>query len=218
MEPREMLRHVDHTELMQAAVWADIQRTCDDAVYYSAASVCIPPSYVKRAVEYLGGRMRVCTVIGFPHGYNTTACKVFEVEDAIRNGADEVDMVINIGWAKDGLFDKILDEIREVRKAAGDHILKIIIETGLLTNDEKASLCKAVSDSGADFIKTCTGFAAGKATVEDVRLFQANIAPHVKIKASSGMAALEEGIAFVEMGCERLGSKLLIKIAKEQGV
>ena len=218
MEPREVLKHVDHTELSPSAKWEDIKRLCDDAVYYQTASICIPPAYVKQAAEYLGDKMPVCTVIGFPHGYNTTAVKAFEIRDAIANGAKEVDMVINIGWAKDGLFDKITDEIRACKEAAGDHILKVIIETGLLTDEEKIALCKCVTDAGADFIKTCTGFAAGKATVEDIQLFKDHIGPKVRMKASSGMTKLEEGATFVEMGCERLGSKLLVLVAKEQGV
>lgn len=218
MEPREILKHVDHTELMQTATWADIKRLCDDAVYYGAASVCIPPAYVAPAVKYLDGKLPVCTVIGFPHGYNTTSCKVFEVEDAIRNGVQEVDMVINIGWAKDGFFDKIEEEIRQLKKAAGGHILKVIIETGLLTDEEKVALCKSITNADADFIKTCTGFAAGKATVEDIELFRRHIGPKVRMKASSGMTTLEQGAQFVEMGCERLGSKLLVNIAKEEGI
>lgn len=218
MDAREVLKHVDHTELMQNAKWEDIKRLCDDAVYYNTASICIPPAYVKQAAEYLNGKMKVCTVIGFPHGYNTTATKVFEVKDAIANGADEVDMVINIGWAKDKKFDAITDEIRQLKEAAGDHVLKVIIETGLLTEDEKIALCKCVTDAGADFIKTCTGFSVGKATVEDIELFKKHLGPNVRIKASSGMTKLEEGAVFVEMGCERLGSKLLVNIAKEQGV
>ena len=218
MDAREVLKHVDHTELMQTAKWEDIKRLCDDAVYYSTSSICIPPAYVKQAAEYLGDKMPVCTVIGFPNGYNTTACKVFEVKDAIANGAKEVDMVINIGWAKDGKFDAITEEIRALKEAAGDKILKVIIETGLLTDDEKIALCKCVTDAGADFIKTCTGFAAGKATVEDINLFKAHIGPNVKMKASSGMTSIDEGAVFVEMGCERLGSKLLVNIAKADGV
>lgn len=218
MEAREVLRHVDHTELMPTAKWEDIQRLCDDAVAYKTASICIPPAYVKQAAEYLGDKMPVCTVIGFPHGYNTTACKVFEVKDAIANGAQEVDMVINIGWAKDGKFDAITQEIRALKEAAGGHILKVIIETGLLTDEEKTALCKCVTDGGADFIKTCTGFAAGKATVEDIELFKAHIGPNVRMKASSGMTTLDEGAVFVELGCERLGSKLLVNVAKSQGI
>lgn len=218
MEAREVLKHVDHTELSQTARWEDIRRLCDDAVYYNTASVCIPPAYVKQAAEYLKGKMAVCTVIGFPHGYNTTACKVFEVKDAIENGAVEVDMVVNLGWVKDGKFDAVTEEIRALKEAAGNHILKVIIETGLLTDDEKISLCKCVTDGGADFIKTCTGFAVGKATTDDISIFKKYIGPNVRMKASSGMVKLEEGAVFVEMGCERLGSKLLVNIAKEQGV
>lgn len=218
MEPREVLKHVDHTELMQTAKWEDIKRLCDDAVYYETSSICIPPAYVRQASEYLQGKMPVCTVIGFPHGYNTTATKVFEVKDAIANGAEEVDMVINIGWAKDGKFDAITDEIRQLKEAAGNHILKVIIETGLLTDEEKIMLCRCVTDAGADFIKTCTGFAAGKATVEDIQLFKDHIGPNVRIKASSGMTKLEEGEVFLNMGVERLGSKLLVNIAKSEGI
>ena len=218
MEPREVLKHVDHTELMQTAKWEDIKRLCDDAVYYETSSICIPPAYVRQASEYLQGKMPVCTVIGFPHGYNTTATKVFEVKDAIANGAEEVDMVINIGWAKDGKFDAITDEIRQLKESAGNHILKVIIETGLLTDEEKIMLCRCVTDAGADFIKTCTGFAAGKATVEDIQLFKDHIGPNVRIKASSGMTKLEEGEVFLNMGVERLGSKLLVNIAKSEGI
>ena len=218
MEAREILKHVDHTELSQTAKWEDIKRLCDDAVYYNTASICIPPAYIKQAAEYLDGKLPVCTVIGFPHGYNTTAVKVFETKDAIANGAQEVDMVVNLGWVKDGKFDCVTEEIKALKEAAGDKILKVIIETGLLTDEEKIALCKCVTDAGADFIKTCTGFAAGKATVEDIALFKEHIGPKVRMKASSGMVALEEGAVFVEMGCERLGSKLLVNIAKEQGI
>jgi len=218
MEPREILAHVDHTELMPTAKWEDIKRLCDDAVYYGTSSICIPPSYVKQAAEYLGDKMAVCTVIGFPHGYNTTATKVFEVKEAIKEGAKEVDMVINIGWAKDGKFDAITGEIKALKEAAGEHILKVIIETGYLTDEEKAALCKCVTDAGADYIKTCTGFGPGKATVEDIALFFKNIGKDVKVKASSGMTALDQGETFLKMGVDRLGSKLLVNIAKEQGI
>lgn len=218
MEAREILKHVDHTELMQTATWEDIRRLCDDAVYYNTASICIPPAYIKQAAEYLQGKLPVCTVIGFPHGYNTTAVKVFEVKDAIANGAEEVDMVVNLGWVKDKKFDAVTEEIRALKEAAGDKILKVIIETGLLTDEEKIALCKCVTDGGADYIKTCTGFAQGKATVEDIALFKKHIGPKVLMKASSGMVSLDEGATFVEMGCERLGSKLLVNIAKQQGV
>ncbi len=218
MEPREILKHVDHTELMPNAKWEDIVRLCDDAVYYDTASICIPPAYVKQAAEYLAGRKKVCTVIGFPNGNTTTAVKVFEIKDAIANGASEVDMVINIGWAKDGLFDQITDEIRACKDAAGHCILKVIIETGYLTDEEKIALCKCVTDAGANFIKTCTGFGPGKATVEDIQIFKDHIGPGVLMKPSSGMTKLEEGEVFLKMGAERLGSKLLVNIAKEQGI
>jgi len=218
MEAREVLKHVDHTELSQTARWEDIKQLCDDAVYYNTASICIPPAYIKQAAEYLDGKLPVCTVIGFPHGYNTTAVKVFEVKDAIENGAEEVDMVVNLGWVKDGKFAAVTEEICALKEAAGDKILKVIVETGLLTDEEKIALCKCVTDAGADFIKTCTGFAAGKATVEDIALFKENIGPKVRMKASSGMVSLDEGAAFIEMGCERLGSKLLVNIAKKDGV
>lgn len=218
MEPREMLKHVDHTELGQTARWEDIKQLCDDALHYNTASICIPPSYIKQAVEYLDGKLPVCTVIGFPNGYNTTAVKIFEVCNAIANGAEEVDMVVNLGWVKDGKYDEITNEIRELKEAAGDKILKVIIETGFLTDEEKINLCKCVTDAGADFIKTCTGFGPGKATAHDIALFKKHIGPNVRMKASSGMVTLDEGATFVEMGCERLGSKLLVNIAKEEGI
>ena len=169
-------------------------------------------------MEYLGGKVPVCTVIGFPHGYNTTAIKAAEAAEAIANGAEEVDMVINIGWAKDGRFEDITAEISAVKKAAGDHILKVIIETGYLTDEEKLALCKCVTNGGADFIKTCTGFGPGKATVEDIDLFRKNIGAGVRMKASSGMTSLEDGQVFLDMGCERLGSKLLVGVAKKEGL
>lgn len=218
MEAREVLKHVDHTVLSQTATWADVRELCDDAIYYDTAAICIPPAYIKQAAEYLDGRKPVCTVIGFPNGYNTTATKVFEVKDAIANGAEEVDMVVNLGWVKDGKYDLITEEIKALKEAAGSHILKVIIETGLLTDDEKTALCKCVTDGGADYIKTCTGFFVGKATVEDIELFKKHIGPQVKMKASAGMTSLDEGATFIEMGCERLGSKLLVNIAKADGV
>ena len=218
MDAREVLKHVDHTELSPTAVWADIQRLCDDAVHYQTASICIPPAYVKQAAVYLDGRIPVGTVIGFPHGYNTTETKVFEVRQALADGAAEVDMVVNLGWVKDGRFDAVTEEIRAVKAAAGNHILKVIIETGYLTEAEKIALCKCVTDGGADYIKTCTGFGPGKATVEDIALFKAHIGPGVQMKASSGMTSLDEGAVFLEMGCQRLGSKLLVGIAKAAGI
>ena len=218
MEAREVLKHVDHTVLAQNAKWEDIQCLCDDAVYYNTSSICIPPTYVKQAAEYLQGKMSVGTIIGYPLGYHTTAVKCFEAAEAIKDGANEVDVVVNLGWVKDGLFDKVTEEIKALRETAGDHILKIIIETGVLTQEEKIQLCKCVTEGGADYIKTCTGFGVGKATLEDIALFKEHIGPNVKMKASSGMTTLDEGAVFVEMGCERLGSKLLVNIAKADGV
>ena len=218
MELKKILETVDHTLLAQGATWEEIRAICDDGMKYETASVCIPASYVKQAKEYVGDKLAICTVIGFPHGYNTTACKVFEVKDAIANGAKEVDMVINIGWAKDGKFDEITAEIAALKEAAGDKILKVIIETGLLTDEEKIALCKCVTDAGADYIKTCTGFGVGKATLEDIALFKEHIGPNVKMKASTGIMSTEEGEAFIKLGASRLGSKLLVNICKEQGL
>lgn len=218
MTPREILAHVDHTELMPTAKWEDIQSLCDTALFYNTASICIPPAYIARAKEYLKGRMKIDTVIGFPHGYSTTPVKVFEVKDAIANGADEIDMVINIGWLRDGLYDLVLDEVKQLKAACEGRPLKVIIETGVLTDEEKIQMCRIVTEAGADYIKTCTGFNVGKATVEDIQLFKDNIGPNVKMKASSGMTSLAEGEVFLKMGCDRLGSKLLANIAKQDGV
>jgi len=218
MTPREILAHVDHTELMPTAKWEDIQTLCDTALFYNTASICIPPAYIARAKEYLQGRMKIDTVIGFPHGYSTTPVKVFEVKDAIANGADEIDMVINIGWLRDGLYDLVLDEVKQLKAACEGRPLKVIIETGVLTDEEKIQMCRIVTEAGADYIKTCTGFNVGKATVEDIQLFKDNIGPNVKMKASSGMTSLAEGEVFLKMGCDRLGSKLLANIAKQDGV
>ena len=218
MTPREVLAHVDHTELMPTAKWEDIQTLCDTAMYYNTSSICIPPSYVKQAKEYLKGRMKIDTVIGFPHGYNTTAVKEFEIKDAIANGADELDVVVNIGWVKDGKYDKVLEEIKCLKAATGTKPLKVIIETGVLTDEEKINMCKVITEAGADYIKTCTGFNVGKATIADIQLFKNNIGPNVKIKASSGMTSLVDGEVFLKMGCDRLGSKLLANIAKQTGV
>lgn len=217
MNVSEILRHLDHTNLQQTATWEDIRNLCDDAVKYNTASICIPPSYVRQASEYLQGKKPVCTVIGFPHGYNTTACKEFEAREAIANGASEVDMVINLGWVKDGLFGKVQEEIETLRRASAGHVLKVIIETGLLTDEEKVKMCQIVTDAKADYIKTCTGYAEGRATAHDIDLFKKNLGPEVKMKASSGMTTLEEGAAFVAQGCDRLGSRLLLSLAKEQG-
>ena len=214
MELNEILSTVDHTLLSQGATWEEIQAVCDDGIKYRAASVCIPASYVRQAREYVGDKLAVCTVIGFPNGYSTTAAKCFETEDAVRNGADEIDMVINIGWAKDKKWDALLEEIRAVKAACGGRVLKVIIETCLLTDEEKVKLCEIVSNSGADFIKTSTGFAGGGATREDVALFAKHVAPHVKIKAAGGISSLQDAEDFIRLGASRLGTSRIVKAVK----
>ena len=214
MDVKDILRRCDHTLLSQGATWAEIRALCDDGVKYGCASVCIPASYVKQAAEYLGGRLPVCTVIGFPNGYDTTAAKCFEAEDAVKNGADEIDMVINIGWAKDGRWEDLLSEIRAVKAACGDHILKVIIECCLLTEAEKIKLCEIVTESGADFIKTSTGFGGGGATREDVALMAAHVGPKVRIKAAGGIANLEDAADFIALGASRLGTSRVVKAVK----
>ena len=212
MDRQKILRMVDHTLLMQTATWEEIQRICDEAIRYGTASVCIPASYVKRAKEYVGDRMAVCTVIGFPNGYSTTASKVFETEDAVKNGADEIDMVINIGMVKEGNYGGVLDEIRAVRRACEGKILKVIIETCLLTEEEKIRMCQVVTESGADYIKTSTGFASGGATFEDVKLMRAHVGPQVKVKAAGGISSVEDAETFIQLGADRLGTSRLIKL------
>ncbi|MCI8915258.1 MAG: deoxyribose-phosphate aldolase [Oscillospiraceae bacterium] len=214
MDNQTILSAVDHTLLAQTATWEEIRQTCDDGVAYGCASVCIPASYVRQAADYLGGRLPVCTVIGFPNGYSTTAVKVFEARDAIANGAREIDMVINIGWAKDGRWDEMLAEIQAVKAACGERVLKVIVETCLLTDEEKVRLCQIVSDSGADYIKTSTGFSTAGATREDVALFKANVAPHVKIKAAGGIASLQDGLDFLALGADRLGTSRIVRLVK----
>ena len=214
MELSQILSKCDHTLLGQTATWADIKAICDDGIKYSTASVCIPASFVKQAKEYVGDKLAICTVIGFPNGYATTASKCFMASDAVDNGADEVDMVINIGWAKEGKFDAIRDEIAAIKAACKGKLLKVIIETCLLTDEEKIALCKAVSDSGADYIKTSTGFSKAGATFADVELFAKHVAPHVKIKAAGGISSLEDAQKFIELGASRLGTSRVVKIAK----
>ena len=214
MEISEILARCDHTLLSQTATWADIKALCDDGMKYHTASVCIPASYVKQAREYVDGKLPICTVIGFPNGYDTTAAKCFMASDAVDNGADEVDMVINIGWAKDGRFDAVRDEITAVKKACKGKLLKVIIETCLLTDAEKIALCKAVSDSGADYIKTSTGFSKAGATFHDVELFAAHVAPHVKIKAAGGISSIADAEEFIRLGASRLGTSRIVKLAK----
>lgn len=216
MNREELLGKVDHTLLTQTATWEEIKALCDDALVYKTASVCIPPSYVKRAKEYLGDRMAVCTVIGFPNGYNTTAVKVFETEEALREGADEIDMVVNLGDVRMGEFGKVTEEIRALKKACGEKVLKVIIETCLLTEEEKTALCGAVTDAGADYIKTSTGFAAAGATFADVELFAAHVGPGVKIKAAGGIGSFEDAEKFVSLGADRLGTSRLVKIMKAE--
>ena len=218
MDKKTILSHCDHTLLAVDATWEQIKAVCDDAVFYGTASVCIPPCFVKQAKDYLGDRMRVCTVIGFPNGYMTTETKVFETADAVKNGADEIDMVIHVGAAKAGDFDAIEAEIKAVRKACEGKILKVIIETCLLTEDEKIALCGVVSRSGADFIKTSTGFSKGGATREDIALFSAHIAPHLKMKAAGGIRSWQDAEDYLNLGCERLGTSAIVKLMKSEAV
>ena len=213
----EILRHVDHTLLSQTATWEEIRKLCDEAIEYQTASVCIPPSYVQRAKEYVGSRMAVCTVIGFPNGYHTTAVKAAETADAVKNGADEVDMVIDLGWVKDGLYDLAEEEIRAVKKAADGRILKVIIETCFLTEEEKIKLCGTVTRAGADYIKTSTGFGGAGATFDDIRLFAEHVGSGVKIKAAGGISTLEDAEKFLELGADRLGTSRIVKLAKQAG-
>ena len=211
---KDILRRVDHTLLSQGATWEEIRAICDDGMKYGCASVCIPASYVKQAAEYVAGKIAICTVIGFPNGYSTTAAKCFEAQDAVKNGATEIDMVINIGWVKDGLYDKVLEEIKAIKAACDGRLLKVIIETCLLTDAEKIQMCRVVSESGADYIKTSTGFGGDGATREDVALFKAHVAPHVKIKAAGGIANLQDAEDFVALGADRLGTSRIVKAVK----
>ncbi len=216
MDIKNILSKVDHTVLSQDATWDDIKALCDDGIKYETASVCIPASYVKQAKEYVGDALAVCTVIGFPNGYSTTAVKCFETEDAVENGADEIDMVINIGWLKDKKYGCLLEEIKAVKAACHGKLLKVIIETCLLTDEEKVKMCGIVSQSGADYIKTSTGFSKAGATFEDVALFAANVEPHLKIKAAGGIASIEDAEKFMELGAERLGTSRIVKIVKSE--
>mgnify|MGYP002530127308 FL=1 len=216
MDIQNILAHCDHTLLSQTATWAQIRTVCDDGMHYRTASVCIPPCYVKRAKEYVGDRLKICTVIGFPNGYVTTAAKVFETEDAVRNGADEIDMVINIGALKSGDDEYVLEEIRAVKAACGGKLLKVIIETCLLSEDEKIRMCRIVTESGAEYIKTSTGFSTAGATREDIKLFAKYIGPNVRMKAAGGIASLEDAQDFLDLGASRLGTSRIVKAAKEQ--
>ena len=216
MDVNEILRHVDHTLLLPSATWAEIRQLCDDAVQYGAASVCIPPCYVKEAAAYLQGRMAVCTVIGFPNGNATTAVKEFETKDAIANGASEIDMVINIGWLRDQRYDLVENEIRTLKAACGDKILKVIVETCLLTGGEKVRMCELVTSAGADYIKTSTGFAKGGATFADVELFARHVGPNVRIKAAGGISSLDDAEKFLSLGADRLGTSRIVRLVKNK--
>lgn len=218
MDHKEILRHVDHTILTTTATWEQVKALCDEGIRFETASVCIPPSFVKRACDYVGDRLKVCTVIGFPNGYATTAVKVFETEDAIRNGADEIDMVINLGMVKEGDWQGVTEEIRAVKTSCKGRILKVIVEACQLTQEEKLEACRAVSLAGADFIKTSTGFSTGGATLLDVALFRANVAPDVRVKAAGGIRTWEDAQAFLELGADRLGTSALVGLAKQENI
>lgn len=215
MDHKEILSKVDHTLLAQTATWEEIKVICDDAIQYGTASVCIPAAFVKRAKAYVGDRMQVCTVIGFPNGYSTKEVKVFETEAAIKDGADEIDMVIHIGAVKEGRYEDVLNEIRAVKAACGDKILKVIIETCLLTDEEKIQMCHVVTESGADYIKTSTGFSTGGATFEDIDLFAKYVGANVRIKAAGGISSMDDAKKFIELGASRLGTSRIIKLVKD---
>ena len=216
MEMKQILNMVDHTLLKQESTWEQIKEICDDGMKYETASVCIPPAFVKQAKEYVGNKLQICTVIGFPNGYNTTAVKCFETEDAVKNGADEIDMVINIGWVKEQKWNELLEEIKAVKVACHGKLLKVIIETCLLTDEEKVKMCEIVSASGAEYIKTSTGFSTGGATREDVALFAENVKPGVKIKAAGGISSIKDAEDFIALGAERLGTSRIVKIVKNE--
>ena len=214
MDIKKILSYVDHTLLSQSATWDEIKALLDDGIKYGCASCCIPASYVKQAKQYVGDRLAICTVIGFPNGYSTTATKCFETEDAVANGADEIDMVINIGWLKDKKYELLLEEIKAIKASCKGKILKVIIETCLLTDEEKVKMCEIVSASGADFIKTSTGFSTAGATRHDVQIFADNVAAHLKIKAAGGISSLEDAQDFINIGATRLGTSRIVKIVK----
>ncbi len=215
MDISNILGAVDHTLLSQTATWEEIKSICDDGIKYKTASVCIPPSFVKQAKEYVGDKLKICTVIGFPNGYNTTAVKCLETEEAVSLGADEIDMVINLGWLKDKKFDLVLEEIKSVKAACNGKLLKVIIETCLLSSEEKIKMCEIVSSSGADYIKTSTGFSTGGATVEDIKLFKEFCSGDIKIKAAGGISSLEDADEFLKLGANRLGTSRIVKLVKE---
>ena len=218
MDINEILLRVDHTLLTQGATWDEIKAICDDGMRYKTASVCIPASYVKAAKDYVGDGLKICTVIGFPNGYSTTKTKCFETDDAIKNGADEIDMVINIGWLKDKRYDDILNEIKQIKSVCGERVLKVIIETCLLTDEEKKKMCEIVSLSGADYIKTSTGFSTSGATKEDIALFAANVSKSVKIKAAGGISSIADAEDFINLGADRLGTSRIVKAVKNENL
>lgn len=215
MDQKKIVSAVDHTLLAQTAVWDEIKVICDDAIAFGTASVCIPPYFVKQAKEYVGEKMAVCTVIGFPNGYHTTAVKVFETKDAVANGADEIDMVINIGMVKAKRYDLVLEEIKAIKEACGGKLLKVIIETCLLTDEEKIEMCKIVTEAGAEYIKTSTGFSTAGATPHDIELFAKHVGTNVKIKAAGGISSLEDAQQFMDLGASRLGTSRIIKLIKK---
>jgi deoxyribose-phosphate aldolase len=214
MSVQEMLSHVDHTQLKAFATWEDIVKLCDEAITYKTASVCVPPAYIKRINDTYGEQINICTVVGFPLGYSVTEAKVAEVEKALADGCNEIDMVVNISDVKNGLFDQVEEEIRQLKKACGSHILKVIIETCYLTEEEKIAMCKAVTAAGADYIKTSTGFGTDGATKADIELFKAHIGPDVKIKAAGGVSTLEDLEMFLELGCDRIGTSRAVGLCK----
>ena len=218
MDKNKILSHCDHTLLAVDAKWEDIKQVCDDGMKYKTASVCIPASYVKQASEYVDGKLSVCTVIGFPNGYSTMEVKAFEAKNAVENGADEIDMVINVGWLKDGRYDELLNEIKAVKDACNGKILKVIIETCLLTDEEKIEMCRIVTKAGADYIKTSTGFSKAGATREDIAIFAKNIGNNVKMKAAGGIRTFEDAEDYLNLGCERLGTSAVVKLVKNQEV
>ena len=214
MTDNEILKHIDHTQLKAFAKWEDIEKLCDETVEYQTASVCIPPAYIKRVHDKYQDKINICTVVGFPLGYSVTSAKVAEVEQALKDGCNEIDMVVNISDVKNGDYDKVEEEIRTLKKACGNHILKVIIETCYLTEDEKIAMCKAVTNAGADYIKTSTGFGTGGATIEDIRLFKEHIGPNVKMKAAGGVKSKDDLIMFLEAGCDRIGTSSAVGLLK----
>lgn len=217
MDEKEIMKMVDHTLLAQTATWEEIKKICDEGMKYKTASVCIPPAFVKTAADYVQGKLKICTVIGFPNGYQTKKVKKEETKDALKNGADEIDMVIHIGNVKEGKYDKVIQEIKELKEICGQHILKVIIETCLLTREEKIRMCQVVSESGADYIKTSTGFSTAGATFDDIALFKDNVASHVKIKAAGGISSFQDAEEFIRLGADRLGTSRLVKILEGNG-